>query len=134
MSTPITLEEFAKENETLVAQIAEKTASVETLTTQLATANDLVAKARELNAAADAKIVELIASLETTKASVEEQLARRIAEHGISKKAIETAQDQKPEQQSRQDQFAEYQRLLASNPVEASRFLALNGKNFLRLR
>jgi hypothetical protein len=134
MSTPVTLEEFAKENEALVAQLAAQTNALESITAQLATANDTIAKARELSAAADAKIVELTASLETTKASVEEQVARRVAEHGISKKAVETAQDQKPAQQTREEQFAEYQRLLSSNPVEASRFLAQHGKNFLRLR
>lgn len=134
MTTPTTLEEFAKENENLSTQLAEKSAAVEALKSQLATANDTIAKARELSADADAKIVELTANIETAKAGVEEKIARRIAEHGITKKAVETAKDSKPDQLSREDQFAEYQRLLASDPVEASRFVALHGKNFLRLR
>ena len=134
MSTPITLEDFAKENETLVAQLAEQKAAVETLSAQLATASEALAKAGELNAAADTKIGQLNAELEKTKADVEGQIARRLAEHGVSKKAVETASDQKPESLTREEQFANYTKLLGEDPVAAAKYKAEHGKNFLRAR
>jgi predicted RNase H-like nuclease (RuvC/YqgF family) len=134
MSTPITLEDFAKENETLVAQLAEQKAAVENLTATFETARDQLAKAETLNAAADTKIVNLTAELEKTKADVEGQIARRLAEHGVSKKAVETASDQKPETLTRDEQFAHYTKLLGEDPVSAAQYKAEHGKNFLRVR